>query len=52
MTIDYMQQLSIDTSICNPNFRFRKEKILLVIDIKTNNLNNEATTKRISQLST
>ena len=49
---DYMQQLSIDTSIGNPNFHFRKKKILLVIAIKTNNLYNEATPKRISQLST
>ena len=47
---DYMQQLSFDRSIDDCNFCFRKKNMLLVIDNKTNNLNNKITPKRINQL--
>ena len=43
-----MQQLSFNRSINNSNIRFRKKKILLVIDDKTNNLKTKTTPKIIN----
>ena len=40
---DHIQQLSFNRSINNSNFHFRRKKILLVIDDKTNNLKTKST---------
>ena len=43
--------ISFDRSIDNHNFQFKKKKLLLVIDNKTNSLNNKTTPKRINERS-
>ena len=40
---DYMQQRAFNRSINNSNIGFRKKKILLVTDEKTNNLKSKTT---------